>query len=79
MDIKSENIYNFPGSTFYGEQSTGKGSMKVVTEDTFEQRLEGRGRDRIDIRGIRVLGLGNTQCKGGVLACSGKSEEVKVG
>ena len=53
--------------------------MKVVTEDTFEQRLEGRGRDRIDIRGIRVLGLGNTQCKGGVLACSGKSEEVKVG
>ena len=51
----------------------------LTAEVGFEQRLEGRGRDRIDIRGIRVLGLGNTQCKGGVLACSGKSEEVKVG
>ena len=57
MDIKSENIYNFPGSTFYGEQSTGKGSMKVVTEDTFEQRLEGRGRGPYRYPGDQSLRL----------------------
>lgn len=57
MDIKSENIYNFSGSTFYGEQSMGKGSMKCITENTFEQRLEGRGRGPYRYLGDQSLRL----------------------
>ena len=57
----------------------GRGRWNASLRTLLSKDLKAEGGDSIDIWGIRVLGLGNTQCKGGMPVCSRKTEEVKVG